>query len=242
VRQMYVAQKFQAQERASGNLLTGLGFDGQMPSRSFSAFNPSSPFSPFAPSGLGGTAQTDGAVRADMPGAGDPARYDKIRALLLSKGVDKRVIDAAIAEGLKRNVDPMLVLSVIDQESNFKRTAYNRGSGCTGLMQLDPATAADMGVHGNLYDINANIKAGVKYIDWIANKFFKMNQDLSNMAKIPADKLKMILASYNWGIGNVQKTVRKHGVAALDRVAPKETRNYIAEIPGRIRGWFASLY
>ena len=184
----------------------------------------------------------DGAVRAPAPlAANDPARYAKIRALLLSKGVSPKIVDTAIAEGIRQKVDPMIVLSVINQESNFKKNAYNSGSGCTGLMQLDPATAADMGVHGNLFDPVANIKAGVKYMNWIANSFFKMNLDMSDLSKVPAEKLKMVLASYNWGIGNVQRIVKKYGTAGLDRVAPKETRNYIAEIPSRIYSWFASL-
>ncbi|MEQ1917940.1 MAG: lytic transglycosylase domain-containing protein [Elusimicrobiota bacterium] len=184
----------------------------------------------------------DGAVRAPAPlAANDPARYAKIRALLLSKGVSPKIVDTAIAEGIRQKVDPMIVLSVINQESNFKKNAYNTGSGCTGLMQLAPATAADMGVRGNLYDPVANIKAGVKYMNWIANSFFKMNLDMSDLSKVPAEKLKMVLASYNWGIGNVQRIVRKYGTAGLDRVAPKETRNYIAEIPSRIYNWFASF-
>lgn len=198
--------------------------------------------SPRKPAAWPFAAASDGAVRAEAPrAAGDPARYEKIRSLLLSKGVSRQVVDTAIAEGIRQKVDPMIVLSVINQESNFRKNAYNRGSGCTGLMQLDPATAADMGVHGNLYDAGVNIKAGVKYLNWIANSFFKMNLDMSDLSKVPAEKLKMVLASYNWGIGNVQKIVRKHGVEALDRVAPKETRNYIAEIPSRIYAWFASF-
>jgi soluble lytic murein transglycosylase-like protein len=184
----------------------------------------------------------DGAVLAEAPlPANDPARYDKIRALLRSQGVSPKIIDTAIAEGRRQKVDPMIVLSVINQESNFRKNAYNQGSGCTGLMQLDPATAADMGVHGNLYDPAANIKAGVRYLNWIANSFFKMNLDMSDLSKVPAEKLKMVLASYNWGIGNVSRVVRKYGAEALDRVAPKETRNYIAEIPSRIYNWFASF-
>ncbi len=183
-----------------------------------------------------------GAVRAAAPpAANDPARYAKIRALLLSKGVSPKIVDTAISEGIRQKVDPMIVLSVINQESNFKKNAYNKGSGCTGLMQLDPDTAADMGVRGNLFDPTANIKAGVKYMNWIANSFFKMNLDMSDLSKVPAEKLKMVLASYNWGIGNVQRIVRKYGIAGLDRVAPKETRNYIAEIPSRIYNWFASF-
>jgi len=185
---------------------------------------------------------SDGAVLAEPPlPANDPRRYDKIRALLLSQGVSPKIIDTAIAEGRRQKVDPMIVLSVINQESNFRKNAYNKGSGCTGLMQLDPETAADMGVRGNLYDPAANIKAGTKYLNWIANSFFKMNLDMSDLSKVPAEKLKMVLASYNWGIGNVRRVVNKYGVAALDRVAPKETRNYIAEIPSRIYNWFASF-
>lgn len=184
----------------------------------------------------------DGAVQAGpaLP-ANDPARYAKIRALLLSKGVSPKIVDIAISEGIRQKVDPMIVLSVINQESNFKKNAHNKGSGCTGLMQLAPATAADMGVHGNLYDPVANIKAGVKYMNWIANSFFKMNLDMSDLSKVPAEKLKMVLASYNWGIGNVQRIVKKYGTAGLDRVAPKETRDYISEIPSRIYNWFASF-
>jgi len=181
-------------------------------------------------------------VRAPArPAANDPARYAKIRALLLSQGVSSKIVDTAIAEGIRQKVDPMIVLSVIDQESEFRKNARNRNSGATGLMQLMPETAADMGVRGSLYDPAANIKAGVKYLNWIANSFFKMNLDMSDLSRVPKEKLKMVLASYNWGVGNVRKIVNKYGAAALDRVAPKETRNYIAEIPSRIYDWFAAF-
>ncbi|MBI4061966.1 MAG: lytic transglycosylase domain-containing protein [Elusimicrobia bacterium] len=185
----------------------------------------------------------DGAVPAGAPrAAGDPARYDKIRALLLSRGVSRRIIDVAVAEGIRRKVDPLLVFSVIHQESNFRTNAYNAGSGCVGLMQLDRATAADMGARGDLYDAETNIRAGVKYLDWIANSFFKMGLDMSDFARIPAEKLAVVLASYNWGVGNVQRSLRRHGAAALEFAAPRETRDYIAEIPRRIGGWFASIW
>lgn len=197
--------------------------------------------SPTAPGSFAALSGGDAVVVPPVLPLNDPARYNKIRALLLSQGVSAQIVDTAIAEGRRQNVDPMIVLSVISQESNFRKNARNKGSGATGLMQLLPETAADMGVRGSLYDVSANIKAGTKYIDWIANSFFKMGQDLSDMSKVPADKLKMILASYNWGIGNVRRVVRKHGAAALDRVAPKETRDYISEIPSRIYDWFASF-
>ncbi|PIR15888.1 MAG: hypothetical protein COV48_11880 [Elusimicrobia bacterium CG11_big_fil_rev_8_21_14_0_20_64_6] len=243
-RQMYASRIVEAQTMSMRK-----AFESRTPASFNSLYDGSFgvPRTPsFSSPGLAGFATTpasDGAVRAETPPENDPARYAKVRALLLSKGVDPRVIDAAIAEGRRQKVDPMIVLSVIDQESNFKRTARNKGSGARGLMQLAPGTAADMGVKnaGLLYDIKTNIRAGVKYLNWIANSFFKMNLDMSNLTAVPAEKLKIVLASYNWGIGNVQKSLRRHGAEALERVAPKETRNYIAEIPERIYSWFASF-
>ncbi len=172
------------------------------------------------------------------------ARYAALRATLLARGVDARIIDAAISEGMSQRVDPFIVLSVIEQESRFRRTAYNRGSGCIGLMQLDPATARDMGVRdaSMLYDIRTNIRAGVRYLNWIANDFFRLNLDLSNVERVSAVRLQQVLAAYNWGIGNVQRVVRRAGAAALETVAPRETRNYISEIPGRIATWAASFF
>lgn len=187
--------------------------------------------------------RADGAVQVPTPRVDSvPDRYGKIRALLLSRGVSRKVIDTAIAEGISQKVDPMIVLSVIDQESRFKKDAHNKGSGCKGLMQLAPGTAADMGVRGDLYntyDEDAHIEGGVKYIHWIANRFWKMKQDMSDISKIPAESLKIVLASYNWGVGNVQRLLNRGGT--LESSAPKETRNYILEIPQRIRAWFASF-
>jgi len=231
LRQQFVAQRL----LSDGEMVRS--FSKRDPSMA-NLFDNSSPFRSVSPVLPG---SSDGAVRANTRAANDPGRYDKIRALLLSQGVSRQIVDTAIAEGIRQKVDPMIVLSVINQESNFRKNAYNRGSGCTGLMQLAPETAADMGVRGNLYDPASNIKAGVKYLNWIANSYFKMNLDMSDLSKVPAEKLEIVLASYNWGIGNVRKVLRRHGAAALDRVAPRETRNYIAQIPSRISNWFAAI-
>lgn len=183
------------------------------------------------------------------PGADDRGEgLDALRARLLQRGISAQIIDTAIAEGRRQGVDPVIVLSVIEQESSWNRMAHNRGSGCRGLMQLAPATAEDMGVRGAtqdpslLYNVNTNIRAGVRYINWIANSFFRMNLDLSDVSRVPREKLNQVLASYNWGIGNVQRIVRRHGAAALERLAPAETRDYISEIPGRISAWVRSFF
>jgi len=179
----------------------------------------------------------DGAVFAepDFP-AGDPRRYRKMRDLLVSQGASPKVVDAAIAEGLRQGVDPRLVLSVIWKESGFKTRAYNRGSGATGLMQLLPSTARGVGVRGDLFDIGNNLRAGVKTLKWIANDYFKMGVDLSDIERLGAQKLKTILASYNAGIGNVSKWLRRQQ-GVLSHIPFAETRNYVLGIKDKLAAW-----
>lgn len=202
-------------------------FGATTPSKTGQFFDASG-FSPFA----------DASVVSSGPelAFNDPARYKKMRDLLISQGASAKVVDAAIAEGIRQKVDPHLVLSVIWKESAFKTRAYNKGSGATGLMQLLPSTARDMGVTGDLFDMKNNLKAGVRYLKWIANDYFKMGADLADTSKLGESRLKTILASYNAGIGNVRKWLRRQG-DALTRIPFAETRDYVAKIADKIGAW-----
>ena len=86
------------------------------------------------------------------------------------------------------NVDPLLVHSVIQVESNYNPYAVS-SSGARGLMQLMPGTAKELGVL-NSFDPQQNIEAGVKYLKYLKDLY----QD---------DRL--ALAAYNAGPGAVQK-------------------------------------
>lgn len=178
----------------------------------------------------------DGAVRGDSYAFDDPRRYAKVREALIRQGASPRVIDAAIAEGIRQKVDPMLVLSVIWKESHFKARAHNKGSDARGLMQLLPSTAEDMGVRGDLFDVRNNLRAGVRYLKWIANDYFKMGADLTDMSRLGEGKLKTILASYNAGIGNVRKWIRRMG-ENLPSIPFAETRDYVAKITDKLSAW-----
>jgi len=85
-------------------------------------------------------------------------------------------------------VDPLLVRSVIQVESNYNPYAVSL-KGAQGLMQLMPATARDLGV-GNSFDPRENIEAGVRYL--------KQLQDLYQNDRLA-------LAAYNAGPGAVKK-------------------------------------
>ena len=101
-----------------------------------------------------------------------------------------------------------LVRAVIQAESAFNPQARSP-KGAMGLMQLMPATAAELGVT-DPYDPNQNIKGGVTYLKSLLLKY-SHNEELA-------------LAAYNAGPAAVQK---------YGKVPPyRETRDYIARIKG----------
>jgi soluble lytic murein transglycosylase-like protein len=197
----------------------------------------------------------DGAVRANTYAVNDPRRYGRLKNLLLNEyraelsrsrvsrataeariAERAHIIDTAITEGIRLGVDPQLVLSVIAQESNFRVGAYNASSGAMGLMQLLPSTAeGDLGVSRNrLFSVRDNIVAGIRYLKEKLPRYLGLGSvDLSNYDRLSPRTRDQLLAAYNWGAGNVRSWIR-----GARRMAG-ETRNYIAEIPGRLAGWLA---
>jgi soluble lytic murein transglycosylase-like protein len=98
----------------------------------------------------------------------------------------KQVVD----ETAKRyEVDPLLVHSVIQVESNYNPFALSP-KGAQGLMQLIPSTARRFGVT-NPWDVQQNIEGGVRYLKYLSGLF-------------PND-LKLTIAAYNAGEGAVWK-------------------------------------
>jgi len=67
------------------------------------------------------------------------------------------------------NIDPLLVQSVIQVESNYNHYAVSP-KGAEGLMQLMPGTARMLGVT-NSFDPAENIEAGVKYLRYLQNVY-----------------------------------------------------------------------
>jgi hypothetical protein len=113
----------------------------------------------------------------------------------------------AIKAAQSAGIDPDLFLRLVQQESAFNPAAVSP-VGATGLAQLMPATAQELGVDPN--DPIQNLQGGARYL----------RQQLDAFGGDPS----LALAAYNAGAGNV----RKYG-----GIPPfKETRNYVARIMG----------
>src|ERR1700752_10693 len=120
--------------------------------------------------------------------------------------VDNIIVDA----GKRNSVDPLLLYSIMHQESSFKPRAMSY-KGARGLMQLMPGTAVRFGVT-NIWDPKQNIEGGARYMRFLLDLF--------------SGDVRLALAGYNAGEG----AVLKYGY----QVPPySETREYVRRIGNR---------
>lgn len=107
-----------------------------------------------------------------------------------------------------------LLKSVAITESSGNPQAQS-GAGAKGLFGFMDPTARDMGLKGNdVFDPVKSAQAAAKY--------------LSQLMKMNGGDLDKTLASYNWGVGNVQK----YGMGLM----PQETRNYVPKVLSNMPG------
>ncbi|MEI3687568.1 lytic transglycosylase domain-containing protein [Klebsiella pneumoniae] len=117
------------------------------------------------------------------------------------------------------NLPAGLLRSVALTESGGNQFAIS-GAGAQGLFQFMPGTARDMGLRGNdVFDPVKSAEAAARYLSMLLQK--------------NGGDLNKALASYNWGIGNVQK----YGMALM----PQETRQYIPKVLSNMPGAGATL-
>jgi len=122
----------------------------------------------------------------------------------------------------KYGVDPKRIQSLITAESNGNPDATSK-VGATGLMQLMPGTARDMGVT-NIRDPQQNIMGGTKYWAQLDQKYHDPMLDA---------------AGYNYGPGNLDRAIAKAHSTNYQDIAPflpKETQNYVPKVVGDLTG------
>jgi soluble lytic murein transglycosylase len=129
-------------------------------------------------------------------------------------------------------IDPLLLLSLIRQESAFNRQARSI-VGARGLMQVMPLTARMMTSKrtNSLYDPKTNINVGTKYL-------------LKRLHQYSGD-VELTLAAYNAGFGRVDNWRKRYPtenkMLFLDSIPFRETRDYVSMIL-RNYYWYVKLY
>lgn len=131
------------------------------------------------------------------------------------------------------NLNPQELNALFTIESGYNPMAVS-SAGALGIGQLMPKTAKDLGVK-NPFDPTENIMASAEYFGDLRNRYKDYNDP--NLA----------VAAYNWGLGNVDKSVAKFGenwVMGANNgffddkgnwvQMPEETNNYIAKFSGAL--------
>lgn len=128
-----------------------------------------------------------------------------------------------VTELEKRGMPTELALLPI-VESAFVPDAYSRAH-ASGLWQFIPSTGKTYGLEQTWWydgrrDVVAATDAAINYFDYLYSMFGDWN---------------LVLASYNWGEGSVQRAVQKNRIKGLetDFVSlhmPNETRSYVPKL------------
>lgn len=129
----------------------------------------------------------------------------------------KTPYDAIIQRAAElHDVDESLIRAVIAEESRFNPSARSR-EGAMGLMQLMPRTATELGVR-KPFNPEENIMGGTLYLARLLDRY--------------DGNLKLALAAYNWGPGNLEQNPGR---------VPKVTQRYIANVMARVGNDEAAL-
>ena len=162
-------------------------------------------------------------------------KYAKNAAANAERKKFQAVVELFKKYGDKYDIDYLLMAAQGYQESTLDHSARSP-VGAIGIMQVMPATGKDMKV-GDITEIEANINAGVKYMRFVMNEYYK-DEPMDNL-----NKALMTFASYNAGPGRLRQLraeAQKKGLdpnvwfGNVERVASerigRETVTYVSNI------------
>jgi soluble lytic murein transglycosylase-like protein len=133
------------------------------------------------------------------------------------------IVDQIAAEAQAQGVNPALAIEVATAESGLNPNLRDSPAGAIGLFQLEPPTAAMLGV--NPRDPAQNIHGGVLYLSSLLGRF------AGNVASVLAayDAGPTVVSDYLAGTNNSGKNpgrrVTPNGIPPFS-----ETQNYVAKI------------
>ncbi len=118
-----------------------------------------------------------------------------------SGGEDAKRFERTIAlfrkYGAQYDFDPLMMAAQGFQESRLDQNAKSH-VGAIGVMQVMPATGKELGV-GDIRQLEANVHAGVKYMDQLMSRYFK------NAKFDEQNRALFAFAAYNAGPGRIQQ-------------------------------------
>ncbi|MCP4583309.1 MAG: transglycosylase SLT domain-containing protein [candidate division Zixibacteria bacterium] len=143
------------------------------------------------------------------------------------------LFDEMVAFHSGDKIDPYLALAVIRRESRFDPSAVS-SVGASGLMQLMPATAAQMAAGDGepqewIFEPGYNIKLGCKYLRWLD---VRLKRD------------EVVVAAYNAGPTAAKKWLKQAGPEEetyIETVGYEQSRNYARWVIGDYY-WYRYLW
>jgi soluble lytic murein transglycosylase-like protein len=143
-------------------------------------------------------------LAAAAPGLGPDARLE--------------IAEVIVLEADRAQLDPLLVLAVIEVESSFDAGARS-GAGAIGLMQLlEPTLRSELarhGLEGDPEDPVTNVRAGVRYLRRLMDAFPRHDQ---------------ALMAYNAGPGRILGYIREGGIPERFHVYPRRVNAALRRI------------
>ncbi len=120
----------------------------------------------------------------------------------------RRYADTFRHFGEKYDLDWLMLMALAYQESGLDHSARSP-AGAVGLMQLLPATGAQMGV-GDIAEMENNVHAGARYIRWMIDRYY------ADEPMDESERLLFALASYNAGPRRVRQLRNEAEELGLD--------------------------
>jgi membrane-bound lytic murein transglycosylase F len=119
------------------------------------------------------------------------------------------------SEARRLDLDPLLLIAMIYQESHFQHNAESK-TGVRGLLQLTRATAGEMGIENRL-DPHASIRGGARYLK-------KLLGQVQTRGPRAWDNIFLALASYNQGFGHTLDAMRLAEEQGLNGLAWRDVK------------------
>ena len=142
----------------------------------------------------------------NLSAVGSAANAKFLDVLQLKSNSEKTMDDIFVQASKEYHVPVNLLKAVAKAESDFNPNTVS-SAGAQGVMQLMPATARSLGVT-DPFDPEQNIMGGAKYLGQMLERY--------------DNDVKLALAAYNAGSGNVAKY---GGIPPF-----KETQNYVQKV------------